>query len=157
MDLGQFDLTSPDPMGALLEQMAVADPQMRLIVEALRHRISRDASSEITPTPPSAALRAGQKESLAQMRERYVALRTTVYTLAAALGACGNCWGTDADCPVCGGEGIPDSQPPDENLYLTYVLPAVRRHNLQHRAPIKAPARDGGGSNTQEESHDHAL
>jgi len=33
--------------------------------------------------------------------------------LAAALGACHNCWGTHADCPVCGGAGVPGWVLPD--------------------------------------------
>jgi hypothetical protein len=45
--------------------------------------------------------------------------------LAAALGACDNCWGTRVDCPVCDGAGTPGWVLPDPQLYATYVHPAV--------------------------------
>jgi hypothetical protein len=46
--------------------------------------------------------------------------------LAAALGAC-DCWGEEAGCPRCGGQGVPGWMPPDPELYGEYVAPAVRR------------------------------
>jgi len=46
--------------------------------------------------------------------------------LATALGAC-ECWGEDAGCPSCGGEGSAGWLPPDPELYGEYVAPAVRR------------------------------
>lgn len=46
--------------------------------------------------------------------------------LAAALGAC-ECWGDDSDCAVCGGDGVSGWTEPDDELYATYVRPAVRR------------------------------
>src|SRR4051794_6339318 len=33
--------------------------------------------------------------------------------LAAALGACGNCWGGNVDCPICDGAGAPGWVLPD--------------------------------------------
>jgi hypothetical protein len=44
--------------------------------------------------------------------------------LGAALGAC-NCWGQRADCPICEGFGAPGWVLPDEELYASYVYPAV--------------------------------
>lgn len=46
--------------------------------------------------------------------------------LAAALGAC-ECWGEDRLCPCCGGQGSAGWVPPDPELYVEYVAPAVRR------------------------------
>jgi hypothetical protein len=45
--------------------------------------------------------------------------------LAAALGAC-DCWGEDADCPICRGLGAPGWELPDRRLFATYVRPALR-------------------------------
>ncbi len=47
--------------------------------------------------------------------------------LAAALGACAECWGEEPTCPGCGGEGASGWMPPDPELYAEYVAPAVRR------------------------------
>jgi len=54
--------------------------------------------------------------------------------LAAALGAC-DCWGVDAGCPGCGGEGSAGWVPPDPELYAEYVAPAVRR-----TSPVAPPS-----------------
>jgi hypothetical protein len=66
---------------------------------------------------PAAALR---NENYARWEE--LAARDAV--LAAALGAC-ECWGQSADCPACGGVGTPGWLAPDEELYASYVHPAV--------------------------------
>jgi hypothetical protein len=47
--------------------------------------------------------------------------------LAAALGACSDCWGEDPGCPDCGGEGAAGWMPPDPELYAEYVAPSARR------------------------------
>jgi hypothetical protein len=44
--------------------------------------------------------------------------------LAAALGAC-DCWGQNVDCPVCDGVGGPGWAVPDDQLFASYVRPAL--------------------------------
>jgi hypothetical protein len=44
--------------------------------------------------------------------------------LASALGAC-DCWGHHVDCRVCGGVGGPGWTLPDEQLFTSYVGPAL--------------------------------
>jgi hypothetical protein len=61
------------------------------------------------------------KEELADYQE----LLNRNSILAAALGACDNCWGEQAHCPVCGGAGLPGWILPDEQLYASFVHPAV--------------------------------
>jgi hypothetical protein len=61
-----------------------------------------------------------RNEKLAHWKE--LAARDAV--LAAALGAC-ECWGMCAECPSCGGDGTPGWALPDEQLYASYVNPAV--------------------------------
>jgi hypothetical protein len=55
--------------------------------------------------------------------------------LSAALGAC-VCWGERGDCPLCEGAGTPGWAAPDEQLYVSYVQPAVvaaaRCHSFVH-------------------------
>lgn len=48
---------------------------------------------------------------------------------AAACGACA-CFGSP-HCTVCGGEGRPGWQVPDENLFRMYVAPALERLGTQ--------------------------
>jgi hypothetical protein len=45
--------------------------------------------------------------------------------LAAALGAC-DCWGEQADCSFCEGDGSAGWVRPDKQLFAKYVYPAVR-------------------------------
>lgn len=65
-------------------------------------------------------------EQVIAMRTELTQLRTLNDTLAAALGACYVCWGTDADCPVCSGAGSPGAALPDERLFAQFVVPALR-------------------------------
>ena len=46
--------------------------------------------------------------------------------LAGALGAC-DCWGQDADCRICSGQGSSGWVEPNTALYDEYVAPAVRQ------------------------------
>ncbi len=48
-------------------------------------------------------------------------LRRRNAQLAAALGACPQCWGEDPECTVCAGEGQPGSAPPHRQHFRHYV------------------------------------
>lgn len=54
--------------------------------------------------------------------------------LAAALGAC-ECWGSDPECPFCGGDGLPAWRHPDPQLYEEFVAPATARLAESARPP----------------------
>ena len=68
-----------------------------------------------------------QERLYKELRDRNEELRDRNMALAAALGACGNCWGMRADCPACDGAGVPGWALPDEQLYAAYVRPAAVR------------------------------
>jgi hypothetical protein len=65
--------------------------------------------------------------------EEVTVLRETVDTLAAALGACAECWGEDPTCRWCRGRGLPGFAPPEPAAFDQLVAPAVRAHTLQRR------------------------
>lgn len=54
--------------------------------------------------------------------------------LAAALGACPECFGAEAECPACSGRGTPGSAPPDAALFATFVAPALRAIRARRHA-----------------------
>lgn len=54
-------------------------------------------------------------------------LRARNDRLAAALGACHICFGTDPACEECTGAGGPGASRPDAGLFRLLVLPAARR------------------------------
>src|SRR5437660_1553131 len=51
--------------------------------------------------------------------------------LASALGACPLCWGKDPECRACRGRGHPGFSVPERNLFVEFVLPAVRMLEAQ--------------------------
>ncbi|MEU8365253.1 hypothetical protein AB0C27_55485 [Nonomuraea sp. NPDC048882] len=99
-----------------------------LLVKALpdpmgfAERVLGELAERIATVPPSdgPAIVKGHESAA------YQALVDRNVLLAAALGAC-ECWGEDAGCPGCGGEGAAGWVPPDPELYAEYVVPAVRR------------------------------
>lgn len=64
--------------------------------------------------------------------------------LAAALGACGLCWGEDARCPSCHGRGRPGMVRPDPDARAALLHPGDRQHTA--RQPGDAPLRSEEGT-----------
>ncbi|MFV0335744.1 MAG: hypothetical protein ACK5JR_16935 [Tropicimonas sp.] len=79
-----------------------------------------------TGHPHPAADRPAQIE-LAQLRRENALLTHHAGILAAAVGACANCWGTIPDCEECGGTGKPGALQPDREAFDRYVMPVVRQ------------------------------
>lgn len=91
-----------------------------------------EAEAELYVSVDDAPARRRQ-QALHRLRSRFDAmaeeldeLRDRLDRLAAALGACAECWGEDPDCEVCVGTGTPGSFVPDPRLYRTLVSPACR-------------------------------
>jgi hypothetical protein len=68
-----------------------------------------------------------------RIRAELAVCRERVDRCAAALGACGLCWGTNPGCRACRGRGRPGFSLPDETLFDELILPAVRMMR-NHRA-----------------------
>ena len=98
---------------SLLAQLAGDDPRLALLTKLMLD--ARAAAPE--PAPAAAAIDLGELEELRQRNE----------ALAAALGACFVCWGTDIFCTHCGGEGRRGATAPDPRLFNQLVAPAVAR------------------------------
>jgi len=47
--------------------------------------------------------------------------------LSRALGSCSSCWGEDAECLICSGEGIPGWRKINKRLFNIYVVPSLGR------------------------------
>lgn len=134
----------------LVAEMAGSDPRMGAVLQAMSARPPATvAVEEDEPAPPSVAVvpppaPAIDAADLARIR-RLVSrlegelddLRRRNDLLASALGACYLCWGGDAGCPVCEGNGRPGSEPPDRPLFREYVTPAVRR--VHPGGPVPPP------------------
>jgi hypothetical protein len=112
----------------LVQQLAPDDvlagrggmPADELLAKALGDRLARMIASDDDGAQPDGSEIDGGRERLAHYHE----LLDRNSALAAALGAC-DCWGQHRGCPVCDGAGTPGWTLPDEELFATYVQPAV--------------------------------
>jgi hypothetical protein len=141
-----------DPMQLLLGGMENADPRMQ---ELLRQQMQQKMSGEGEPTKEEILrrFRIQNKKLLEQIKVLKNSLRETkaegdkmvTYldyflklntALAAALGSCENCWGEDAGCDRCGGEGVPGWRPVNKRLFAIYVQPCLDKLNTtNHNQP----------------------
>jgi len=145
--------SSPDPMSLLLSQLQTqgsSNPTSALLATLLQMRKPTEAGCPPAEDPDQA-----EREAQAQQeRERsFQELNGTVSRLygeldvlrkrndelAAAIGACFLCFGSDPLCPECVGRGRPGSKLPDVSAYRKYVLPAI------HRAQSGRATRNGVG------------
>jgi hypothetical protein len=159
--LGAISGGATDPLSLIMSQIGAQAPDSPVVAVLSRLLEQRRAS------PPAEAQSEAREEEAAreqqereqQERERSLqALRDTVEkayaelealrarndALAAGLGACYLCFGTDPQCPVCSGRGLPGSRPPEPAAYRKYVLPAMQRvraiqAGAQHRPPRNPP------------------
>ncbi len=122
----------------MVAEIAGSDPRMGAVLQAITARESavvvvdenEPPAVEVIP-PPAPAIDAADLARIRRLVSRLEGelddLRRRNDLLASALGACYLCWGGDAGCPVCEGNGRPGSEPPDRPLFREYVTPAVRR------------------------------
>jgi citrate lyase beta subunit len=117
------DLQRSNPQLAMLAQMM----QARTIVP---EPVSPDLSDEVVELAERLAEAEAKMEAMKrQARRLFEAHRGAserLADLAAALGACGLCWGEDDLCPSCRGRGRPGMVRPDLEL-RTRLFGAPRR------------------------------
>jgi hypothetical protein len=85
-----------------------------------------------------------RRQLVSRLRSRFDAmqdeldeLRERQDRLAAALGACAECWGEDLECEVCGGTGTPGAFVPDPRLYRAIVSPVCRAAGAGQRRLVR--------------------
>lgn len=145
----RYGLPVDRPREELLAQLLEQRPDLRMIWEVMS--TSTDEAPEEQEEIPEVGdfLRptlladeaARRTESLALQRaSRLVeALRFALRQVAAALGACPQCWGRDAACRQCHGAGVPGSASPDSALFREIALPAFRRWRDEAKSGVQAP------------------
>lgn len=117
-----------------------ADPRVRMIAEMLAQQGATEIEARTVDDSSTEGVSIDSAEDEAELlrtRRRHVALRRLKVelefqrgigdTLAAALGACYLCWGTDSECDKCGGRGVPGWSMPDRELFRRCVQPAILR------------------------------
>jgi hypothetical protein len=112
-----------DAMAKMISEMAGDNPQLAMIMQLMQAQQSAAQDDEEDPVEVRHELEVRLAETEARLSEvRGEAHRLLsahriaverLADLAAALGACGSCWGEDDDCPSCRGRGHVGTMRPD--------------------------------------------
>lgn len=89
--------------------------------------------------PSSADLQAALErvsQRLGTVRRQRDAALQLLRQVAARLGCCPDCWGSEPECPRCGGLGSPGWSPPDADL-LDWLGPALDRLTTGGHEPAR--------------------
>jgi len=151
---------------AIMQQMAAEDPRMAMLLQMMQPPASRAVNDDLEPDEPEEPDE--RDEMIAELGERLDAAeaRLTKMTriarrlheahkidserlqnLAAALGACGICWGDDDGCPGCRGRGRIGMVRPD--LELRAGLFGHEQAPRSHGRRAAAPQRPGNPTDVQ--------
>lgn len=104
--------TLQDPQ-AILAQLAEGNPALAAMLQMM----ARPRETPAEAPAPAADPRVPKLESLVKrMYHDLKAAEDRLSLLAAALGACGICWGEDSACLGCRGRGRPGMLAPDPEL-----------------------------------------
>jgi hypothetical protein len=140
--------TGMDDPNAMLQSLAQENPTVAAILQMMEAQKAAAAAREPAVYEGSAMdvtaqEIAGISAQLEAALTEIKLLRERCDTLAAALGACGLCWGQDLSCRACRGQGAPGRSIPDEQLFCEFVVPAVRlMHASRQRSNNVAPRAD---------------
>jgi hypothetical protein len=133
-----------DAMKQLLDQLDGGDPQIRQLLEQQLQQNLQRKEGGTTKDEMLRRFRIQNKklmEQLAMFKQQAKEIRAenaqlVQYldyflklnkSLAAALGACENCWGQEETCDLCHGEGAPGWKNANKRLFNIYVRPAVEK------------------------------
>lgn len=129
------DGTTPSPeLLELIDGTEGLDPRMAAVLRLVMSR-----TAEGTPMPVAAQEGLDElRANVARLEASNRALLVMLDRLAAALGACPECWGGHLSCR-CGGMGHPGAFPPERLAFEAFVLPVIR--TLGARIAANAPRR----------------
>jgi hypothetical protein len=154
-----------DPTSLVLSQLgglAQDNPGMAMLLGLLgRHTSAKEAEAQPKEDEEDAQLAAQRAEAARHETARYLCeMKETVKDLyaelkilrerndkvAAAVGACYVCFGSDPFCEECGGRGSPGSRLSEPAAYREYVLPAVLRVQKMQLARLPRTAQQSAPS-----------
>jgi len=134
---GDPAVPEPDPAAAARQMIADlqrTNPQLAMIAQMMQARaiipqpVSDDLSDEVAELAERLAETEARLDTIKRQGRRLYEAHCTanerLANLAAALGACGLCWGEDDFCPSCRGRGRPGMVRPDLELRARLLGPA---------------------------------
>jgi hypothetical protein len=153
---GAIDPSTCDP-NAMLARMGQENPTVAAIMQMMEARKAAAAREPVVIEGAVVDVTAAELAEISAQLEAAQAevriLRGRCDTVAAALGACGLCWGQDVSCRACRGHGAPGRSIPDEELFREFVVPAVRlMHASRQRSNNVASRADGTTGAPREDS-----
>lgn len=107
-------------LAGLMEAASRPDHPIHQLLGALLARAGGGGDDE----PAARRAPRDRRVRFVEHRCRLLARRNRV--LAEAFGAC-RCWGSDAQCPHCGGDGVPGWEPPRSDWLFDLILPLFER------------------------------
>ena len=118
-----------DPIAAataMMDELKRSNPQLAMLAQLMQARaivpepVSEDLSDEVAELANRLARAEARIERMKlqgrRLYEAHQSVTSRLADLAAALGACGLCWGEDDMCPSCRGRGRPGMVRPDPAL-----------------------------------------
>jgi hypothetical protein len=121
----------------MMAELRESNPQLAILAQLMQARtivpdpVSADLSDEVIRLADQLAAAEARIDAMKRQARRLVALHREaddrLADLAAALGACGLCWGEDDFCPSCRGRGRPGMVRPDFELRARLLGPARPR------------------------------
>lgn len=117
----------------MIAEASATNPQLALLAQLFNRspspEIANDRSDEIEELTARLAEAQATIDALKhkgrRMMETHQACLDRLGELAAALGACGLCWGEDVACPSCRGRGRPGMVRPDMQLRARLLAPTA--------------------------------
>jgi len=119
-------------METLIQQMATDNPKLLAVMQMMKQQQSSNQKSPSNSIDISVLLKKERckRRKLMQQYQALVqgaeAIEGLLDELAAGLGACPSCWGTNVECSMCEGNGKPGAYQPDKELFQHYVLPVLK-------------------------------
>src|ERR687889_279448 len=107
----------------LLDNIGKSDPKLGVLVDFIR---KKNAEHVIEEAENEKTRKRTELKNI-QIERDYQILYKRNNLLAQALGACGECWGTEEGCQ-CGGKGSVGSQFPNKELFSELVVPVLEKY-----------------------------
>jgi hypothetical protein len=110
----------------MIDELKRSNPQLAMLAQLMQARaiVPQEAPEDLSAEVAELANRLAEAEDRIERMKRqgrrllegHQSMTSRLADLAAALGACGLCWGEDELCPSCRGRGRPGMVRPDLEL-----------------------------------------
>ncbi|MBX9813542.1 MAG: hypothetical protein K2X76_02440 [Sphingomonas sp.] len=151
--MADADPAEPLAMSRLMAELQQSNPQLAMLAQLMQARtivaepVSPDLSDEVVRLAEQLAAAEAKIDAMKRQARRlvgnYHAACDRLADLAAALGACGLCWGEDSGCPSCRGRGRPGMVRPDPEIRARLLgPPRPRAGSAEHSAAPCRPPRE---------------